>query len=369
MPRSRVAAGLLAVVAATVLASCTSSRPAPDPTCRIDPADGEEAISAAIAGCPDGSTVLFPANRQYRQAHRILVADRRNLTIDGNGSTFTTTSNGTVTKAVDGNWVIVRGHDITLRNFTAVGSFTAYEGRPRNLATIGTDDPAFTEAQMGIGLYGPRTVHVHDVTLLNHWGDGVTTGPDEYVDGSPPDYATDVHLARITVRTVGRMCFAPTSGTDIWIEDSRCSDAWYGGVDAELDNPGQPLRGLHVLRNTFEGYNHLGVLVPVAGAGTADIEIRDNRFLTPADKPCAAPIQVGAYPDSNPATFRNVVVTGNHITHIGPAIVLDHVDGGTVAGNVLTRQPVDGFTPEGLCGAGLHEPIRVTNSVNVAPGP
>ena len=338
--------------------------------CAIDPADGEVAITAAVAGCPNGSTVRFPANRTYHQAHRILVADRQDLVIDGNGSTFRNSSDGTVTKVVDGNWVILRGRNITLRNLTAIGSFDDYDGQPRSLQTIGANDPAFTEAQMGVGLYGPDTVHIEDVTLLNHWGDGVTTAPDEYVDGSTPDYARNIFLKRITVRTVGRMCFGPTSGTNIWIEDSHCSDAWYGGLDAEIDNPNQPLQGLHILRNTFDGFNHLGVFVPVAAGNvpTRDIEIRDNRFLTAPDKRCAAPIHVGGYPDSNPATFRDVVVSGNQISHFGSGIVLDHVVGGRVDGNLLTRISVPGFTPEGVCGKGFYDPVRITNSERVAVG-
>lgn len=366
-----IAAAILVPLAAAILSRGGGGRPSSGVApaiCAIDPADGEVAIAAAIAGCPNGSTIRFPAGRQYRQAHGIVLADRQDLTIDGNGSTFVNSSDGTVTKAVDGNWIVLRGRNITLKNFTAVGSFTAYQGMPRDLATIGTGDPAFTEAQMGIGLYGADTVHVEDVTLLNHWGDGVTTGPDEYVDGSTPDYTRNVFLKRITVRTVGRMCFGPTSGTNIWIEDSTCTDAWYGGVDAEIDNPNQPLQGLHILRNTFEGFNHLGIFVPVAAGNvpTRDIEIRDNRFLTLPDKRCAAPIHVGAYPDSNPATFRNVVVAGNHLQHFGSGIVLDHVEGGIVKGNVLTRASLPGPTPEGVCGTQFSEPIRVTNSVDVA---
>ena len=377
MRRPRIIGCLIAVVVVAALAGALlrNRRPSeraapPSKLCAIDPPDGEVAIMAALAGCPAGSTVRFPANRTYHQAHRITVADRLDLTIDGNGSTFVNSSNGAVTKAIDGNWVILRGHNITLRNLTAVGAFNAYVGQPRSLETIGTNDPEFTEGQMGVGLYGSDTVHVEDVTLLNHWGDGVTTGPDEYVDGSTPDFARNIYLKRITVRTVGRMCFGPTSGTNIWIEDSHCSDAWYGGVDAEIDNPNQPLQGLHILRNTFDGFNHLGVLVPVAAGNvpTRDIEIRENRFLSAADKRCAAPIHVGAYPGSNAATFSNVVVSGNQITHFGSGIVLDHVEGGMVEGNMLARLSPPDITPEGVCGIGLYDPIRVTNSSNVAVG-
>ena len=362
------ALGLLVVLSRVMTDDSTTRRseptPAARPTCEIDPGiDGEVAITAAIEGCRDGSTVLFPAGRRYTQANRILVKDRRDLVIDGNGSTFTTTFVGK-TNTINGNWLILRGHDITLKNMHSVGTFD-YTGE-RSLGRI-SPDPDFSEANPSYGLYGVDTVHLIDVTAYGPWGDGVTTGPDEYVDGSTPDYTRNVFIKRMHVEKTARMCWGPTSGTNIWVEDSTCKDAWYGGLDAEIDNPNQPLVGLHVLRNTFDGFNTLGVFVPVAAANvmTGDIEIRDNVFLTANDKQCSAPIHVGGYAESNPALFHNVVVEGNTLLHYGPGIVLDHVVGGSAKGNTLTRLHVDGFTPVGLCGPGADEAIRVTNSSNV----
>lgn len=370
MTLRRALAALFVLVVALILGRAVLSSDdgpeldgATDRICAIDPPDGEVGITAAIESCRDGSVVMFPPGRQYTQANRILVKDRRNLVIDGNGSTFTTTFTGR-TNQINGNWLILRGFDITLRNMTSVGTF-AYTGE-RSLERI-SPDPDFSEANPSYGLYGVDTVHLIDVKAYGPWGDGVTTGPDEYEDGSTPDYTRNVFIRRMEVVKTARMCWGPTSGVNIWIEDSSCKDAWYGGLDAELDNPDQPLQGLHVLRNTFDGFNTLGVFVPVAAANveTRDIEIRDNRFLTAGDQPCSAPVHVGGYPDSNPAMFRNVVVEGNSLMYYGSGIVLDHVQGGSAQGNNLTRLYVEGFTPEGLCGVGSAEPIRVTNSIDV----
>ncbi len=334
--------------------------------CNIDPADGEVAISAAIESCPDGSIVGFPFGRRYHQANRILVRDRNDLTIDGNGSTFTTSFVGRASK-INGNWLILRGRNIRLMNMTSVGTFT-YTGE-RSLARI-SPDPNFSEANPNYGLYGVDGVELIDVNGYGAWGDGVTTGPDTYEDGSPPDYTRNVLIKRMHVEKPARMCWGPTSGINISIEDSSCKDAWYGGVDAEIDNPDQPLQNLRILRNTFDGYNTLGVFVPVAAANaeTRDIAIRDNRFLTPPDQKCSAPIHIGGYPDSNPAMFRNVITEGNELKYYSSGVVYDHVDHGTVNGNTLTRLTVAGFTPEGLCGVGKGDPIRVTNSRDVAVG-
>lgn len=374
MPHRRILVGLLA--AALVLAfgatifsdharRSKSTVTSPTRTCHIDPPDGEVAIAAAIARCANGSVVRFPPGRRYHQSNRILIQDRRDLVIDGNGSTFTTDRVGK--GPVNGNWVVLRGFNITLKNMTSVGTFT-YSGE-RSLARI-SPDPSFSEANSNYGLYGVDTVHLTDVKAYGPWGDGVTTGPDEYIDGSNPEYSRNVFIKRMQVEKTARMCWGPTSGMNVWIEDSSCKDAWYGGLDAEIDNPNQPLQGVHVLRNTFDGFNQLGIFIPVAAANvpTRDIEIRGNKFLTPPDQKCSAPIHVGGYPDSNPAMFRDVIISGNYLEHYGSGIVQDHVDGGSIEGNTLAPLSFQGLTPEGLCGAGFHDPIRVTNSVNVAVG-
>ena len=355
----------------------TTTPPAAN-VCPIDPADGEVAINAAIAGCPNGTVsapteVRFPPNRHYRQAHRILVADRHNLVINGNGSTFTTTSNGTVTKSIDGNFVVLRGSNVSIKNMTVRGDFTAYEGQPRSLATIGTGDPEFTEAQMGIGYYGVDGGRVEDVKAFNHWGDGLTTGSSEYVDGSVSTYTRNLFIKRMEVETVGRMCWGPTSGNNIWIEDSICRDAWYGGLDAEADNEDQPLSDHHYLRNTFDGYNHFGILIPVLTKNAANYEFRDNTFLTPNDNPTFTVVQVHIYQAAT--RTRNVVIEGNKIPFYCQAIAVDNVDGGSIRNNTLTRvyKPLpDGsgnYTPVGICGQGNTDPIEVTDSTNITLGP
>jgi hypothetical protein len=341
------------------------STPVPANLCAIAPADGEVAIQAAIAGCADGSLVRFPANQQYHQAHKIQVADRHGLVIDLNGSTFTNSTNGTVTQAVDGNFVVLRGTNITIRNGTLIGDFTAYEGQERSLAVL-ANDPELTQAAMGVGLYGVVGATVEDLTILNQWTDGVTLGPDGYVDGSDLDYARDVYIRRINVDTVGRMCFAPTSGINVWIEDSACSDAWYGGIDAEQDAPDQPIIGHHYLRNTFDGYRNFAIAAPAAGVDTADIEIRGNEALSIPDMECFATIQIGYWPD-NTELYDNVVVDGNVLRHFGSAVFFDNVNGGAITNNqfIRTYPPDVQTSPEIYCGDPFDNPIRITDSVNV----
>lgn len=334
--------------------------------CPIEPGHGEAAISRAVASCPDGSTVRFPPDGRYTQAGAIEVRDRRNLTIDGNGSTFTSTADGEDTQAVNPVWLILRGHDITLRNMTVVGSFDI--PGPRDLSKL--QPPRFTEAAPGFGIYGADTVALLDVRAERVWGDGVTTGPAHYVDPDhvgTGDFTKNVIVDRMSVETTGRMCWGPTSGENIVIQNSSCVDAWYGGLDAEADNFTQPVRGHRYLNNVFDGYGNFGIFVPVAGdpGYSGDIEIRGNKFLTPPDKACNATIGIGGYADSNPRTFQGVTVEGNEIRFLAIGVWLDHVDGGSVRDNAMVRvPPPDGYSPLGWCG--FDEPVRVTNGTGVA---
>lgn len=333
--------------------------------CRVDPPDGEAAISRAIGACPNGSTVRFPPNRQYTVGARIEIRDRRDLTIDGNGSAFTNTADGSDTQEVNPVWLVLRGHNITLQNMTAIGSFDV--PGPRDLSKL--QPPRFTEAAPGFGIYGADTVKLLDVKALRVWGDGVTTGPAHYADPhhvGDADFTKNVVVDRMSVETTGRMCWGPTSGENIVIQNSSCVDAWYGGLDAEADNFLQPVRAQKYLNNTFDGFGNFGIFIPVAGEPgyTRDIEIRGNRFLTEPDKECGATIGIGGYPDTNPRTFEDVVVEGNEIRFVAVGVWLDHVRTGSVTNNTLVRVPPPAaFTPAGWCGS--DEPVRVTNSTGV----
>lgn len=229
-------------------------------------------------------------------------------------------------------------------------------------------DPEAIESNTAFAIYGTDGALVEDVTARNAWGDGFTTGTDIYVDtnvlNADARYTRNLTIQRVTVVKVFRMCFGPTMGVNITIQDSSCRDAWYGGLEAELDTVDQPFQNHRYLRNTFDGFLHYGILVPVAGEGTKGIEIAGNRFLTGSDNFCSPTILVGAYPDSNPRTFADVRVEANEITTVARAATLDHVVGGTLKGNTIRRIPTPSGDPvEAWCGT--TEPITVTNSTGV----
>ena len=351
-------------IGVVVIAQVDDQKEPTSVVCEVNPADGDEAITAAIASCPNGSTVRFPARATYHQDGTILVRDRVDLVIDGNGSTFVSSAPNTRRVALP-NWRLFKARNVTVRNMTAVGNF--YPSGPRSLQTVSEQFDG-CEFNAGFAVSGGDGVFLSGLKVRNVCGDGFGTYRTEFFDQTTPnEMPRNVHMKRVEAETTARHCFAPTQVDGIWIEDSICRDAWYGGLDAESDNRLDPIKNIHVLRSTFEGYNHFGLVVPVAGepGTTENIEIRANKFLTGPDKNCNQSIQIGAYPDSNPLTFKNVVTEGNEVVAMTRAITYDHVIGGAIRNNVIRQLlPPGGSTVHGVCGEDRQ--VVVTNSTDVA---
>ncbi len=325
--------------------------------------DVQAPLSRHINGLAPGSTVRFAKGGCYRQSARIEVRDRRDLTIDGNGATFRSSAENTGRSAANPNWLILRGRDVRLSDMRIVGNFhlrgTRSQQRVNQASTEG-EAGATSQPNAGVGIYGGSGIHVSDLDIRDVFGDGVLTGVSEYIDQSVPSQTPrNVRVRRVTVTKAARHCFSPNQVIGFWLEDSRGRDCWYGALDAELDEPEQKLQDVHLLRNTFEDFNLLGIFVPVAGNGdnARDIEIRDNTLRTAPDQPCNTLIQVGAYP-GNPNTFKNVVVAGNSMKAHGIGVALDHVERGSITDNRVDYE-------EKGCNAAGTPPVKLTNSSGV----
>ena len=371
----RLLAGVVALAAPAVgVAGCGGDSAGQDERPPIDPSrlanipadcstNVEEALSAFINAAPDGSTLKFPAGACYAQGGRIEVRDKRNLTIDGNGASFKSSAPNSGLK-INPNWLVLRGRGVRLTNMKIVGNFRLTGKRSQQRVNEATNGGVGNQFNMGVGIYGGDGNHVSDTTIRDVFGDGITVAVAHYVEGSatdPLDNPRDVHIERVKVTKAARHCFSPSQAVGFWLEDSEANDCWYGGFDAELDNVDQKLQDVHILRNTFNGFNMFGIVVPVAGNGTntQDIEIRDNRFLTLPDNSCNTIIEVGIYP-TNPASFHNVVIAGNSMKTNGIGVSVDHVKGGRIEGNRID------YEERGCSRPAVPPPVRVTNSSDVA---
>ena len=78
-----------------------------------------------LATVPDGAKVRFPPNGVYGQSLTITIADRKDLEIDGNNSTFKKLVPTDPSRPNNANWRIVGGDGVTLENMIIKGSYDA----------------------------------------------------------------------------------------------------------------------------------------------------------------------------------------------------------------------------------------------------
>ena len=327
------------------------------------PVDGE--LNDWLASVPDGATVRFRPDACYAQQQRLVLKNRTDLVVDGDGATFRSSAPNDNSKLVP-NWFLMRSDRITIRDMTIVGNFDD-PGPP-------TPNRGSVTSNAGVGIYGGTDVEVSDVTIRHVFGDGVTVANAYYHDPEDPthEFSRNVRLRRLDVRKAARHCVSPSQVTGFWLEDSKLDDCYLDGVDAEKDLLTDPLSDLHFLRNAFSNYFGVGLVIPIggmAGAAPVDgIEIRDNRFTTlPTASVCNQAIAIGSYESQ---TFSNVVIEGNEILSWKVAIAVRGVTSGRIHDNVVThptRGPGGGDPPRvGDCGPEQEANVVTRDSPNVS---
>ena len=356
-PATTVASTTTTTVAPTTTTTVpptTSPTPAPAPgVCNVKPADGAAAITSAVKGCPDGSTVLFPAGRTYRQADKILVERRKNLVIDGNGSTFVSSAPNDAWDNMYNarpNWMVVEGVNVTLRNMTIRGNLPA---GPRGILRG-------NQYNAGVIVYGGNGVSVTDVSVYSVFGEFVVSNPSGFyygggaLDGQVP---TNVRVVRLRGEHAARQCVAVTAAQGFWLEDSTLKDCYQNGVDVEPDVAGVPLRDVHVLRNTISEYYFSALTVPTAyRSGDVDgVEFRGNTTSSPSDT-CYPAVLAGGV-QGNSFVLSNIVVADNTLKTLHDGVVEHYVGSGSITGNKMSITVSPNY-----CGPPRGVAVRLTNS-------
>ena len=379
--------GAPAVAAGKKVPSTTTTTKAPTTTttsapasgaCNIAPANSATAVSAAIAGCPNGTAtaptvVRFPAGASYTFNGTVFLDRRSNVTEDLNGSTIKNSAPNTYSTYVP--TVKIRlGTNVRLRNGTVAGNFN-----PATVDMLGAyaaELRSNNQWNAGVAVAGGDGVWIEDLTISGVFGDGVMVLPsDADLAGGAPGAGTvsrNVHVARVTATGQARQCVAVVAGDGFWVEDVKCKASWYGGIDVEPD-PGVAshiIRNGHILRNTFDTFGLYAVAIPFdAPSGQVDgVEIRGNKTLT-ISPTCRAPIQtVSAEPGqvATPGTtIANIVVEDNDVLTQMDGIVMRDVASGTVRNNRIEITRANRSV--GWCTDSTNpaQPVRQVNNANV----
>jgi hypothetical protein len=286
--------------------------------------DGD--LRAFLAKAPDGVTVLFPRLACYGQDRTIALEDRKNLTIDGNGSTFQKRVGSDRSRPNNANWRIAGGTGVTLKNMVIKGSYAA---PPRGSPGQGQ----FTDH--GVSIWGATDASVLDVEVLNVDGECLTADPDVRKGTDyrlvPPN--RNVVVDRLRCSHAGRQGVAATAADGFTLSNSTIDDTQQTGIDIEIDADGEILRNIKLLNNTLGATYFSAISVPAGNApDVGEIVIEGNRMIRPTET-CLPAFNIGA----SPWRLGRVTVTGNTIMTIGDGIYVYGAQSGDVAGNEIRK--------------------------------
>jgi Right handed beta helix region len=303
-------------------------------------ATGASDVTAALQGLidrtPDGGVVQLQAQGAYRVEGTLVMEERHNLRIEGNGARIFATTVGDGSRShlriIGGSHLAVRGLEIRGANPHA-----------------GTDGSAYVpdlEAQHGIRIEGGTDVEIDRVQVTDVHGDFLYLGRHLEDDR----WTERVWIHDSTFARSGRQGISVTGGRDIVIEHNTISDVRMATIDLEphpsfgaenihvIDNTFGPVRLISfaatgggrvdtvvVARNTLRGQALRLIANPPDGTRRQRYWIVDNTSDTPANR---TPLRF--------ADIDGIVVTGNRqaVAGAGEALVeLIHTCGVSVGGN------------------------------------
>src|SRR5262245_5981215 len=262
MPHARtlvVAVWVLLVM----IAMPAAARPAPalggdvrtaggiDATGRSDVTAG---LQALFDGTPDGGVVNLRAGADYRVEGTLVLQDRHDLRIDGNGARIFATTRGDRTRS---QLQLVGGSDLVVRNLEIQGA------NPH----AGLDERAYVaelEAQHAIDLHGVSDVELDRVNLHDTYGDFVYLGLRDDGQG----WSQRVWIHDSTFARSGRQGIAVTAARDVVIEHNRVTDVRRATIDLEPNGPTWGADNIHIIDNRV-GPGRL-LFVAAAGSGPVD---------------------------------------------------------------------------------------------------
>lgn len=289
----------------------------------------------------DGSTVRFAKGGCYGQDRTIVLRDRKDLVVDGNGATFKRLSapnpkNPAGPNTSNASWRIIRGDKVILKNMAIRGN---YDPLPRGTPGQGQ----YTDH--GISIWGGLNHTVADVSIANTDGELVGVDPDVETAGKlhGGDYAKaepsrNIVLEGIRGEHAARQCISTTAVDGFVLKDSTIVDCQQTGYDAEVDLQGEVNRNIKVLNNTFTGVYFAAIQVPVLSLpgfeGTVgNIEIRGNT-MTQANDTCLPSVLIG----DKRGSIDGVTIAENKLLTISDGVQFNGDPAGAIRGSVTNNQ-------------------------------
>jgi hypothetical protein len=271
-------------------------------------------LQALFDRTPNGGVVRLAPNGDYRVEGTIMLNDRHDLLVDGNGARIFATTTGEPGR----NQIQIRGGSwLEVRNLEIQGAHPhgGLDGYVREL-----------EFQAAITIAGVTDIEIDRVNIHDTYGDSIFI--DRLIEQNDRD-TVGVWIHDSTFARTGRQGIAVIDGRDIVIERNRFTDMARGTVDLE------PLGALAV-ENVHIIDNHVGpgrlLFVPMAGGAPV------NRVVIARNTLRGRVLSVSAKtPEGQRRGQFWVVDNTSDAPASGPPVEFFRVDGAVVHGN---RQPI-----------------------------
>jgi hypothetical protein len=323
MPHVRLLVATVWVLSTVSAVSPTAVATTRDATEAIDAIDatGNSDVTADLQALfdrtPDGGVVQLQAGADYRVEGTLVIKDRRDLRIEGNGARIFATTTAHRTRY---HLRLVGGSDLVVRNLEVQGA------NPH----AGDDDRGYVpelEAQHGISLDGVTDVELVGVYVHDTYGDLV------YVGMHPDDsrWSQGVWVHDSVFARSGRQGIAVVAARDVVIEHNVLTDMRRATIDLEPSAASWGAENIHILENDVGP----GRLLFVAAGGNGPV----NWVVVARNTLQGRGLSVHVVPPEGARRQRFWVVDNtSDLVAVKQPLQFTRTDGVVVHGN---RQPVD----------------------------
>ena len=234
--------------------------------------DVTQALTAFIQHVPNHSLIRFPRNKRYRIESILLIGNRSDLVIEGNGSTFFATTNGAGETPVGptgvpghwprhrSQWIVYDSSNIVVRDIVIVGANQQ----------AGLADNAYVaslEAQSGFEFYRTRNSSLEGCNISYTYGDHVYIGHD----------SSGITVSHCTLENSGRHSIAVTWANGVVLDDNVISRIRRTAIDLEPNGHRASVTGILISHNRI-GTVRLNVVAAAGKGDVSNVAIAGNRL-------------------------------------------------------------------------------------------
>lgn len=275
-------------------------------------------INTYFSSQPNGSTISFPANQCYIVDSVIHLEKRRNLTIDGNNSTFKRT-----VLTPDGiaypQWDIKGGDSITIKNMTIQGMNSKAKYNAQH------------EHDANVSIKGSTNVTLDNITGANAGGDFVFIGPNNdfgRADGSNSPIPKTIKVLNSRSNITGRNGISCVGCEDVLVDHVSFGPIGYVGFDLELEASTWYGRNIRLTNTTWGDYGLKWFNSSGSGSDVTDLTIANNTMTKRSN--CQPSIALGGA-----TPHKNIIISGNRLLSYNVGIGINRAENVTVTDNKL----------------------------------